>query len=513
MKLEEKQTSQDVEMTFLRRKLEVMQIQPTETPSTPFRKKKAETSSDVLQQLRREAKIPQPRATYPNPEDREPVKEIPPQEEGPKEPPLTPESFSETSSTIPNPPPPISEKTISAVNVESSSSATPKAPPAKPTFVKVPPQQSNMTSHGNPPRNNPPKRMSHGSNPPLRDPAPESVPHGDPESENSGSTMRTGGAAGPSQNPGKKKGPTLHARLTQQELEGLDRRLDGNLQQPEIEIAMQGQPTLGTQEGERVAGDGHMVGRRGQASDEGQDHISGSRHRAGHTEESRSTTVQFEGYHAERLSRKERDRKDANAFHQQHPPSFFGGDSTEAENWLLVINKIMEFLDCLNRQKVLFAAFKLEDDAFQNGLDESIRDMVIVEPCETHLDQRQDRDQRVKGLRTKSNDATKRNVADVISVILDAVIFNQGRTISVEKLVIGQTTVLMEWCVTGVVCRDIPLSFILQQVHLVYNSRKTRIDQREGWQHNNRMCRTQEGGSRPMYAHLTRSKHKSQQVE
>ncbi|KAL6009092.1 hypothetical protein ACLOJK_022319 [Asimina triloba] len=230
-----------------------------------------------------------------------------------------------------------------------------------------------MTSHGNPPRNNPPKRTSHGSNPPLGDPAPESVPHGDPESENFGSTMRTGGAAGPSQNPGKKKGPTLHARLTQQELQfqsfaeriltqldELQRRLDGNLQQPEIEIVVQGQPTLGTQEGERVAGDGHMVGRRGQASEEGQDHISGSRHRAGHTEESRSTTVQSGGYHVERLSRKERDRKDANAFHQQHPPSFSGGDSIEAENWLLAINKILEFLDCLDRQKCCFLHLSLK---------------------------------------------------------------------------------------------------------------------------------------------------------
>ncbi|KAL6000418.1 hypothetical protein ACLOJK_024114 [Asimina triloba] len=352
MKLEEKQTSQDVEMTFLRRKLEAMQKQPTETLSTPLGKKKAETSPDVLEQLRREAEIPQPvpqrrfkvavskRATYPDPEDREPIKEIPPQKEGPKEPPLAPESFGETSSTIPNSPPPIPEKTIPPVNAEPSSPANPRAPPVKPTFVKVPPQQS---SSGKPPRCPKCKFLHTGS-----------------------------------QNPGKKKGPTLHARLTQQELQfqsfaervltqldELQRRLDGNLQQLEIEIAVQGQPTLGTQEGERIAGDGHMVGRRGQASEEGQDHISGSRHRAGHTEESRSTTAQSGGYHVERLSRKERDRKDANAFHQQHPPSFFGGDSTEAENWLLAINKILEFLDCLDRQKVLFAAFKLEGDAYQ----------------------------------------------------------------------------------------------------------------------------------------------------
>ncbi|KAL5984790.1 hypothetical protein ACLOJK_038626 [Asimina triloba] len=148
MKLKEKQTSQDTEMIFLRRKLEAMQIQPTKTPSTPLGKRKAETSPDVLEQLRRDAEIPQPiprrrfkvpvskRATYLDPEDTEPVEEIPPKKEGPKEPPLALESFGETSSTIPNPPPPILKKTIPPVNAEPSSPATPKAPPAEPTFVK-----------------------------------------------------------------------------------------------------------------------------------------------------------------------------------------------------------------------------------------------------------------------------------------------------------------------------------------------------------------------------------------
>ncbi|KAL6009139.1 hypothetical protein ACLOJK_022366 [Asimina triloba] len=107
MKLEEKQTSQDAEMTFSRRKLEAMQIQPTKTPSTPLGKRKAKTFTD---------------------------------EEGPNESPLAPESFDETSSTIPNPPPLILEKTISSVNVEQSSPVTPRAPLAEPTFVKVPPQ-------------------------------------------------------------------------------------------------------------------------------------------------------------------------------------------------------------------------------------------------------------------------------------------------------------------------------------------------------------------------------------
>ncbi|KAL5984784.1 hypothetical protein ACLOJK_038620 [Asimina triloba] len=85
---------------------------------------------------------------------------------------------------------------------------------------------------------------------------------------------------------------------------------------------------MGTQEEERAATQGrvvdggHMVGRRGHAGEDGQDYVSGSQHRVGHTEESRSTFAQSGGYHTERLSRKERDRKDAYAFHQQHPPSF-----------------------------------------------------------------------------------------------------------------------------------------------------------------------------------------------
>ncbi|KAL6000708.1 hypothetical protein ACLOJK_006434 [Asimina triloba] len=128
---------------------------------------------------------------------------------------------------------------------------------------------------------------------------------------------------------------------------------------------------MGTQEGERVATQsraddgGHMVGRREHASKEDQDHISGLRHRAGHIEEYRSTTAQSGGYHVERLSRKGSDRKDANAFYQQHPPSFSRGDNTEAENWLLAINKILEFLDCLDQQKVLFVTFKLEGDVYR----------------------------------------------------------------------------------------------------------------------------------------------------
>ncbi|KAL5998305.1 hypothetical protein ACLOJK_009245 [Asimina triloba] len=100
----------------------------------------------------------------------------------------------------------------------------------------------------------------------------------------------------------------------------------------------------------------------------------------------------------ERLPRKEQDIKDANAFHQQHPPSFSGGDSTEAENWLLAINKILEFLDCPDRQKVLFATFKL----------------------------------------------ARRNATDDTGIIWDAATSNRGLVISVEKPDTDQRTALVE---------------------------------------------------------------------
>ncbi|KAL5985504.1 hypothetical protein ACLOJK_027489 [Asimina triloba] len=74
---------------------------------------------------KREAEIRQPipqrrvkmavskkRPTYPNPEDEEPVEEIPPQEEGSKESPVALESNSGTNFTIPNPPSPTPEETV-----------------------------------------------------------------------------------------------------------------------------------------------------------------------------------------------------------------------------------------------------------------------------------------------------------------------------------------------------------------------------------------------------------------
>ncbi|KAL6005427.1 hypothetical protein ACLOJK_005994 [Asimina triloba] len=223
-----------------------------------------------------------------------------------------------------------------------------------------------MASHENPPRNNPPQRTDHKSNPPQGNPARVNEPHRDPESENSGN----GGAVGPSCNPGRRKQwSTLHERLTQQEtpfqsfskrvltqLDVLQRRFDENPQQQRSEGVVQGQVVVGTQMRERVATHGReadiddqTVGQRGCAGEEGQDHVSGTHCGAGHTEESQFTTTQYGGHHIERLSRKEQDRKDANAFHQQHPPSFSGGDSTKSENWLLAINKILEFLDCPDR--------------------------------------------------------------------------------------------------------------------------------------------------------------------
>ncbi|KAL5997744.1 hypothetical protein ACLOJK_008674 [Asimina triloba] len=66
-----------------------------------------------------------------------------------------------------------------------------------------------------------------------------------------------------------------------------------------------------------------------------------------------------------RGSPKMKERGDARAFQQQHPPSFAEGDNTTTENWLFAINKILEFLGCSNRQKVMFAAFKLDINAYR----------------------------------------------------------------------------------------------------------------------------------------------------
>ncbi|KAL5984783.1 hypothetical protein ACLOJK_038619 [Asimina triloba] len=66
----------------------------------------------------------------------------------------------------------------------------------------------------------------------------------------------------------------------------------------------------------------------------------------------------------------------------------------------------------------------------------------------------------------------------------------QGRALNAEKLDIGQMTILMGWCVTGVVCRDIPLGSVLRRVCQIHSSHKTRIVRQEDRQHDRRMCRT-----------------------
>ncbi|KAL5999180.1 hypothetical protein ACLOJK_040630 [Asimina triloba] len=67
----------------------------------------------------------------------EPVVEIPPKEEGLKEPLVAFESSGETNSTMPNPPSLILEKIISPMYVRSSSPIIRKAPLAESTFMKA----------------------------------------------------------------------------------------------------------------------------------------------------------------------------------------------------------------------------------------------------------------------------------------------------------------------------------------------------------------------------------------
>ena len=51
-------------------------------------------------------------------------------------------------------------------------------------------------------------------------------------------------------------------------------------------------------------------------------------------------------------------------FMKQNPPSFDGKpDPTEAENWFLQMEKLLEALDCTDSQKVRFATFKLIGEA------------------------------------------------------------------------------------------------------------------------------------------------------
>ncbi|KAL5996899.1 hypothetical protein ACLOJK_007822, partial [Asimina triloba] len=114
---------------------------------------------------------------------------------------------------------------------------------------------------------------------------------------------------------------------------------------------------------------------------------------------------------------------------------------------------------------------------FQNGLDESIRDMVMAEQCEmygkavdramwvekavarfnkmfvkrkggavegessNHL---QDKEPRAKGPRTRINEVARRNAIDATDAILDVATSNQGLVISVEKPDTDQRTAFVE---------------------------------------------------------------------
>ncbi|KAL6004865.1 hypothetical protein ACLOJK_005421 [Asimina triloba] len=376
-------------------------------------------------------------------------------------------------------------------------------------------------------------KIDHESNPPQGNLAPVNELHKDPKLENSGN----GGATGPSRNPGKRKqGPTLHERLTQQEtqfqsfaervltqLDVLQRRFDENPQQQRSEGAVQGQTIMGTQMRERVATHGRAANIDDQTVGQG-GHVGGDRQDP------------YGGHRVERLPRKEQDRKDTNVFHQQHPPSFSGGDNTEAENWLLAINKILEFSDCPDRQKVMrTAGGKPKRESLKNGLDESIRDMVMDEPCETYSKavdremwaekavtqfskmfvkrkEEADKDPRAKGPRIRINEVIKRNATDATGAIWDAATSNQGLVISAEKPDIDQRTALVEWYVIDVICQDILRGFVLRRKHQAHSSRKTKTDHQDDRQHDNRMCRIQEGGSKPTCLHLTLGRHKSRQV-
>ncbi|KAL6003147.1 hypothetical protein ACLOJK_023370, partial [Asimina triloba] len=421
MKINEEQTLQDAEMTFLRRRLEALQTQLNETS---LGKRKAETSPDPVPRRRVKMAVSKKRPTYPNPEDEEPVEEIPPQEEGSKESPVAPE---------------------------------------------------------------------------------------DPESENSGN----GGAAGPSRNPGKRRqGSTLHEWLTQvlTQLDVLQRRFDENSQQQRSEGVVQGQAVMGTQTRERVATHGRAANIDDQT---------------------------YGGHRVERLPRKEQDRKDANAFHQQHPPSFSGGDNTEAENWLLAINRILEFFDCPDRQRycllhlnskvmqlkqssmsvaeyeIKFSALTrfapnlvTDDEArirrFQNGLDESIRDMVMTEPYGKAVDRAMWAEKAVaqfskmfmkrKGEAVEGESSSKKQTAQMSGspagqgskskgsknqnqrgAISDAAISNQGLVISAKKPDTDQRTALVEWYFIG---------FVLRREHLAHSSRETKTDHQDDRQQN-----------------------------
>ncbi|KAL6003331.1 hypothetical protein ACLOJK_023554 [Asimina triloba] len=128
------------------------------------------------------------------------------------------------------------------------------------------------------------------------------------------------------------------------------------------------------------------------------------------------------------------------------------------------------------------------------------------------LDHQQDKDPRAKGPRTRINEVARRNATDATGAIWDAATSNQGLVISAEKPDTDQRIALVEWYVIGVICRDILRGFVLRGEHLAHSNRKTKTDHQDDRQHDSRMCRTQEGGSKPTCLHLTLGRHKSQQV-
>ncbi|KAL5986957.1 hypothetical protein ACLOJK_015292 [Asimina triloba] len=90
IKIEERQASQDTEMTSLRERVQVLQRQPTETLTSLLEKKSAEIPTEVLDQIRRKAMTSQTvprrwvkviaskRAAYPESDnDTEPTEETP----------------------------------------------------------------------------------------------------------------------------------------------------------------------------------------------------------------------------------------------------------------------------------------------------------------------------------------------------------------------------------------------------------------------------------------------------
>ncbi|KAL5979270.1 hypothetical protein ACLOJK_019168 [Asimina triloba] len=143
-------------------------------------------------------------------------------------------------------------------------------------------------------------------------------------------------------------------------------------------------------------------------------------------------------------------------------------------------------------------------------------DMVMAKPCETDgkavdrvMCAKKDKDLRADVPRTRINEVARRNSTDAIGIIWDATTSNQGLILSAGKSDTDQRTTLVEWYVIGVICWDILLGSVLRREHQTHNSRKTRIDQQEDQEYDSRICRSQEGGSRPTYLHLTLGRHKS----